>query len=219
MFVVVAIASLLVVFPFADYFRRSDDRVLPAVPPPRTLVTDGSYSAFQMAMNGVVWVSHNGHTFGRQLTGAVLSFVPRAVWSDQPPDTGNMIGAAVDDKNRAAPMWTEFYVDFGLGGVFVGFACVGGVVAIADRRLRRPRSNKELAIVSALAPKSWYLLRGSLLPSFGGFVLFGGLMLLAFSRSGRPYGPRPAAVPAARRTDSLALDGDGSGMVASGSRR
>lgn len=166
-FLLVAVSALLIVFPYGDYFRRTDKHLVPAFSPGETLFTDGSYSGFQMAMNAPLWVEQNGHTMGRQLLGSVFFFVPRAVWATKPTDTGNQIGGIGElrEQNRAAPLWAEFYVDFGVVGVFVGFLGYGMFTAFIDRRYRSARTQFDRAAVPAVAPQIWYLLRGSLAPA------------------------------------------------------
>ncbi|NEE41547.1 hypothetical protein G3M53_91320, partial [Streptomyces sp. SID7982] len=45
------------------------------------------YDQMVMFANTISWVDTRGHTYGRQLAGSGLFFVPRAVWSGKPEDT------------------------------------------------------------------------------------------------------------------------------------
>jgi hypothetical protein len=180
-FLIAGVTSLLFVFPYADYYRRSGEREVQPFDARETLLVDGSFSAFQIATGGVIWVDEHGHTFGRHLIAAVFNFVPRAVWPSKPADTGNEVGNAVE-ANLAAPLWTEFYVDFGVAGVLIGFMACGLAAALVDHRFRHSRGEFERVSTPLVAPQVWYILRGSLLPSLATVEWLIFFMVLCFKR-------------------------------------
>ncbi len=189
-----ALVVLLLVFPYLDRYRRSDTTSVPPSGPAGTIIEDGSYSAFQMTVNGVHYVELDGHSKGTQLLGAATAFVPRELWKDKPTETGNRIGGGDTTLNRAASLWTEFYVDFGAAGVLVGFTLYGILIAWLDDRCRWPRGDFERIALPLLAVTQWYLLRGSLLPAVGSILPLGLLLWLGFRRLVSP-GPDPAHRP------------------------
>jgi hypothetical protein len=80
------------------------------------------------------WVDQHGHTWGRQILGGFLFWVPRVWWPDKPFGTGAMAtsGLGFEFTNLAPPITAEALVDFGLGGVLViGFLC-GWLLARLD---------------------------------------------------------------------------------------
>ncbi len=89
-----------------------------------------------MFANTISWVDTRGHTYGRQLAGSGLFFVPRAVWSGKPEDTGVRVGQWMGLRmtNLSAPLWTEFWVDLGATGMIGGMALIGYASARTDRR-------------------------------------------------------------------------------------
>jgi hypothetical protein len=129
-----------------------------------------------MFANTISWVDTRGHTYGRQLAGSALFFVPRAVWSGKPEDTGVRVGEwmGMNMTNLSAPLWTEFWVDFGASGMIGGLALIGYAAARTDRRYALavtragPGPGSVLAIAAPLiAGYTFILLRGPLLQAAG----------------------------------------------------
>lgn len=134
------------------------------------------YDQMVMFANTISWVDTRGHTYGRQLTGSALFFVPRAVWSGKPEDTGVRVGQWMGLRmtNLSAPLWTEFWVDLGPAGMVGGMALIGYAAARTDRRYALavtragPGSGSVLAIAAPLiAGYTFILLRGPLLQAVG----------------------------------------------------
>lgn len=171
------VLAALVVFPFADRFRYDDGGYKPvqttSVFEPLAIK---DYDQVGMFANTITFSDTGpGHFYGRQLAGSVFFFVPRSVWQGKPRDTGVMIGQWMGMKNvnLSSPMWAEVWIDFGAGGVVVGFVALGYLAARGDRRyaLRTsvdPRPGNVMAIVIPLvAGYSFILLRGPLLQASG----------------------------------------------------
>ena len=163
-YIVLALGILLLVFTALDAFRNSDQGDFSITGPGTTLVSDQTYGMFQMELNGVEYLSARDHTLGRQLLGSALGFVPRSLWESKPIATGQLIDP---QYARAAPLWTEFQVDFGLAGVLVGFVVVGAVSAAVTRRATFASPGVLHALVPLFAVFQIFLLRGSLLPATG----------------------------------------------------
>ena len=171
------VVGALVVFPYADKFRYDDEGQRPAQSASvfEPLVTK-DYDQMVMFANTISWVDTRGHTYGRQLTGSALFFVPRAVWSGKPEDTGVRVGQWMGLRmtNLSAPLWTEFWVDFGASGAIGGLSLIGYAVARTDRRYALavtragPGPGSVLAIAAPLiAGYTFILLRGPLLQAAG----------------------------------------------------
>ncbi|WP_254667789.1 hypothetical protein [Streptomyces griseus] len=181
------VVGALVLFPYADRFRYDDAGRRPAqassVFEP---LTTKDYDQTVMFANTVSWVDTQGHTYGRQLAGSALFFVPRAVWSGKPKDTGVRVGEwmGLNMTNLSAPLWTELWVDFGASGMAGGLALVGYVAARTDRRYALavtragPGPGSVLAVAAPLiAGYTFILLRGPLLQAAGKLAI-GALCLL-----------------------------------------
>lgn len=170
------IVVALVVFPYADRFRYERAPTVVGAESLLDPLVIKDYDQVNMVANTITYVKDgNGHTFGEQLSGAALFFVPRAVWEDKPRDTGFVVGEwmGTDSPNLSSPLWSELWLDFGPVGMVAGFAVVGYLAARTDRRYVQrtvddPSPGNVLAVVvPVLAGYSFILLRGSLLQASG----------------------------------------------------
>lgn len=171
------VIGALVLFPYADRFRYDDSGYRPVQSSSvfEPLATK-DYDQTVMFANTISWVDTRGHTYGRQLAGSAFFFVPRAAWSGKPEDTGVRVGQwmGMNMTNLSAPLWTEFWVDFGAPGLIGGLALIGYAAARTDRRYARavsrdgPGPGSVLAIAAPLiAGYTFILLRGPLLQAVG----------------------------------------------------
>ncbi|WP_299538503.1 hypothetical protein [uncultured Streptomyces sp.] len=191
------VVGALVLFPYADRFRYDDSGYKPKESASvfEPLATK-DYDQTVMFANTISWVDTRGHTLGRQLAGSALFFVPRAAWSGKPEDTGVRVGQWMGMKmtNLSAPLWTEFWVDFGGAGMAGGLALVGYAAARTDRRFARavtregPGPAGVLAIATPLvAGYTFILLRGPLLQAAGKLAIAALCLMLVTT-----YGERVA---------------------------
>lgn len=157
------VASFLLIFPNADAFRR-ENGALSFETPEQTLLSDGSFSAFQTVITGDRYLQAADHTYGTQLLGALLSPVPRSLWPGKPIDTGALIDSRF---NRAATFWTEMQVDFGLVGVVCGLGLLGWFAARLDQTYEAALNLGVNMLVPIIAPFYIFLLRGSLTSAIG----------------------------------------------------
>ncbi|MEI7032782.1 hypothetical protein V9U70_18295 [Streptomyces pratensis] len=182
------VVGALVLFPYADRFRYDEEGYRPVRSASvfEPLATK-DYDQTVMFANAVAWVDARGHTFGRQLTGSALFFVPRAVWSGKPEDTGVRVGQwmGMSMTNLSAPLWTELWVDLGPAGVIGGLALIGYAAARTDRRYALavtragPGPGSVLAIaVPLIAGYTFILLRGPLLQAVGKLAIAALCLLL-----------------------------------------
>ncbi|MFJ7493386.1 hypothetical protein ACIQZB_19480 [Streptomyces sp. NPDC097727] len=192
------VVGALVLFPYADRFRYDSAGYRPVDSSSvfEPLATK-DYDQTVMFANTITWVETRGHTYGRQLAGSALFFVPRSVWSGKPEDTGVRVGQwmGMNMTNLSAPLWTELWVDFGAPGMVGGLALIGYGAARTDRRYARavsrdgPGPGSVLAIAAPLiAGYTFILLRGPLLQSVGKLAIAALCLLLITSfrsRSGQ----------------------------------
>ncbi|GAA3995094.1 hypothetical protein [Streptomyces plumbiresistens] len=187
------VAAAVLIFPFADKFRYDDANTRATE---TTSVLDPlvlkDYDQMAMFANTITYAdAGNGHTYGRQVAGSALFFVPRSVWTDKPKDTGVMVSEwmAATNTNRSSPLWTELWLDFGPFGMVAGFGLIGWVSARVDRRyahaVARPGPAGILTLaVPLVAGYSFILLRGPLLQASGRVAI--GIMCLALITTLRP---------------------------------
>jgi hypothetical protein len=168
--VVVWLVVLASAFSTFDAFRRGSGPDLTLAGPVEAYTQDGTYSAYQLTVESLLWVQENGHTYGRQAIGAAAFFVPRGIWSEKPGDTGNLAGGRVGG-NVAASLWSEGYVDLGYLGVVLWLAAWGVLSAKLDRLYAFSSvDGLARAIVPPIAVGSIFILRGSLQTSLGGLA-------------------------------------------------
>lgn len=187
------VAAAVLIFPFADKFRYDDANTRTTE---TTSVLDPlvlkDYDQMAMFANTITYAdAGNGHTYGRQLAGSALFFVPRSVWTDKPKDTGVMVSEwmAATNTNRSSPLWAELWLDFGPFGMVAGFGLIGWASARVDRRyahaVARPGPASILTLaVPLVAGYSFILLRGPLLQASGRVAI--GIMCLALITTLRP---------------------------------
>jgi hypothetical protein len=157
-----------VLFPYAAYFRYEDGFVSVGTVG-ETMTTKGDYDAFQMIAAGTQVTDTAGHSGGRQMLGALLFWLPRSIWPDKPINTGEMIAMnyGYGYTNISAPLWAEFWIDFGWFGVIAGFLLIGFAIRRLDTAFLRAWTSQQFAIAQVVVPilagYSFILLRGSLL--------------------------------------------------------
>ncbi|MEW2065836.1 hypothetical protein [Streptomyces sp. NPDC007346] len=182
------VVGALVLFPYADKFRYDEEgqKTVQSASVFEPLATK-DYDQTVMFANTISWVDARGHTYGRQLAGSALFFVPRAVWSGKPEDTGVRVGQWMGMRmtNLSAPLWTEIWVDFGATGMIGGMALIGYGAARTDRRYALavtragPGPAGVLAIAAPLiAGYTFILLRGPLLQAAGKLAIAALCLLL-----------------------------------------
>jgi len=187
------VVAFLFIFPLADKFSRpnASGKTFRAL---EVFQGNGDYDAFAQTNNAVNMVAQTGYSFGRQLIGALLFWVPRNLWSGKPDDTGIVIAEFMryNFTNLSAPLVSELYVNGGFILVVVGFVGLGYVIRTSLHGVSESRS-AAVCIVTCVVP--FYLpiiLRGSLLQAtgFAGLFAFCVLVVKWASRA-----PRAAAQP------------------------
>ncbi|GJH13528.1 hypothetical protein CBA19CS11_31840 [Caballeronia novacaledonica] len=123
-------------FPIAELFtnyRIADWPVAPAVIEDffEQHFTSTTYDAWANTDAVIEIVSREGIYWGKQLSGALLFFVPHTLWPEKPLGTGILIGDYLLRNysmwfvNLSAPLPAEGYLDFGWGGVVLYGALLG----------------------------------------------------------------------------------------------
>lgn len=174
---IVGVVAAVVAFPSSDVYRY-DEANRPTSSSNSVVQTLASkdYDQTLMTANGIWWIDSRGdHTFGRQLVGDLLFWVPRSLWSTKPTDTGVEIGRAMQLRytNLSSPLWIEAWVDFGWIGAVLALLALGALAVRVDTAYiaehRRPgRSLSYLGLLLPLvAGFQLIVLRGPLLQAVG----------------------------------------------------
>lgn len=127
----------------------------------------GDFDGVQSTLNAVLYTNVEGFAGGRQILSAALFFVPRAVWPGKSEPTGKLTAEAAGFSftNISQPLPSEFYVDFGMAGVFFGALAIGFALALLDRWIdsRWGAGPGARLVAGAVTAYSIILYRGALL--------------------------------------------------------
>ncbi len=132
------------------------------------------YDAFANILATVDYVGVNGLSFGFQLLGTLLFFIPRGVWSEKPISTGELIGIYLDDfgfsfDNLSNPLISEGYINFGLLGVFLFAILLAYFIVVFIKWMKSGDYLKEV-IAFYFSVHLIFFLRGDLTNGFTYFI-------------------------------------------------
>jgi hypothetical protein len=172
------IGVMIVLFPYADIFRRTIDTSDLHFRGMDSVVSQSHYDAFQQTINAATLVEEEGPCYGRQMMGTVLFWVPRRVWPDKPIPSGRLVAEHLGYQytNISMPLWGEAYLDGGLVFTAIILFFYGVFLGTAERlftdHISRKSSSPELfgVLVPVLAAYQLYLLRGTLMSAFAYLV-------------------------------------------------
>jgi oligosaccharide repeat unit polymerase len=165
--VVCLVFLLVVIFPYSDVFRE-ESQSLNFAPVTTQLASNGDYDAFQQIVNTVVYVSADGITYGQQLLGALLFWVPRVVWPGKPVGSGQFVAEHIgyDFTNLSSPLWAEAYINAGLIGVVAILLLFGLVTSLLQQGYIASTKARGLLFIGGLVPIlagfQFFFLRGDL---------------------------------------------------------
>lgn len=146
--------------------------------------TKGDYDAYRMLISAIKYNSKYGCTWGYQLWGVLLFFIPRFMWKRKPIGSGAMlIKSELGNEvfsNVSCPFMAEGLVNFGLSGVVLFGLFLGAVVYDMDKKYwNNYKMNNRNELFSAylfFVFMLFFLMRGDLLSGFAyicGFVFMG----------------------------------------------
>ena len=193
------ILGFIVLFPYTDAYRRSTDNTINVELQEDVILSNltgnGDYDAYQMILNTVKYAQSSDITYGRQLMGAALFWVPRQYWEDKPVGSGQYIAEGLRYRytNLSCPLWAEAYINFGMIGVILTFLIYGIVKeklqSIYDNIRHQTEKVKNVnyltVIVPFLAAYQFFALRGSLINVFAYSSVFLLFFFLHLKRSER----------------------------------
>lgn len=166
--------GLVLGFPYASAARTTETTTLADRGGPARVLASADFDAFDQINNSIAYVRANGPAHGQQFSGAMLFFVPRAVWTSKPEDTGPLLADFREYKvtNLSSPIFAELFVDGGWALVLVGMAAIGfGVRRVDLRAVRETQRGSSTALAVVLPFYMIILLRGSLLQAMAGLAV------------------------------------------------
>ncbi len=131
-----------------------------------------NYSTLNLTISHV---EKNGITFGRQLLGVLLFFVPRSLWPNKPIGSGAFVAESHywDFTNISSPIIAEGYINFGIFGIVLFAAIIGYIVARFDSKFYKCGKLSFIKVYYPLAlGLIFFILRGDLMSSFAYSVSF-----------------------------------------------
>ena len=184
LFVVVFSVMQFTVFPLYSVITRNKGDVELNVYSIRQYLQHGDFDGFQSVVNIMLYIQDSGFEFGRNIISVIFFFIPRAFWDKAQP-----LGVAAADHmgyeftNLSAPVYGEFYADFGLISLIVLMGSVGYGVRRLDLRysylVRYNLFGINTLVIATLAGYMIILLRGSLLGVVPSIVTLLGMLLIS----------------------------------------
>ncbi|QIN77693.1 hypothetical protein GBA65_03270 [Rubrobacter marinus] len=184
-FVFLMVGGMLVAFPImsALYLSTGPHETVPYLRDGSFLgagMTTGDFDAYSMVGYTIGYLHDGpGSTFGHQLLGVLLFFVPRSIWPDKPFGSGYTV--AVDQgllfNNVSSSPIAEGLINFGWAGVVLFAVALCWIFGLLDSSFRHAERSGEGTLLRLLYPFligfAFFLMRGDLLSSFAfvaGFV-------------------------------------------------
>lgn len=130
LFVSLMLVGLLFVFPFLGNFRYFSGDV--SFEFSFDYLNTMNYDASQEFM---ILMDYHYVTYGKQLLGALLFFVPRAIWPGKPIGSGATLASLQPGAwpNISMPFIGEGYFNFGFVGVFLFTIILAMIASLADK--------------------------------------------------------------------------------------
>ena len=140
--------------------------------------TKGDYDAYSMLACTISEVEKSGITWGRQLFGVLLFWIPRSVWPSKPIGSGAYIAGQVGwtFSNISCPLPGEAVVNFGIIGLPLFAFSLGLAMRLVDMTYWSKRDEKRPRLIDAIYPVStiflFFMCRGDLMSSFSYLMAF-----------------------------------------------
>lgn len=170
MFPASIVFSLLFLFPLLDNFRHFSLEDEISLKLNFDFFLAGHFDSYQ---NFIRVLENNNITYGWQLLGAILFFVPRSIWPEKPVSSGFILAeeSNLNLSSIGVNYLGEGYINFGIIGVFLFVAIIAVVSAHIDRiywkgKSQRPELKYIIYVYPFLLGSIFFILRGSLLSGF-----------------------------------------------------
>lgn len=190
------VVVFLIGFPFINHMRQENlldldvmAALKDAVKNMTEMLIGGHFDGYAMLFKAQHHVATFGVTWGRQMLGAMLFFIPRAWWPGKPVGTGHFVqqSAGLEQRyfNMSASLIEEGYINFG----FIGILLFAGLMAFMNHRLDTPAYGKpgnrpfKKMVYPFLPPMVFFMVRGDMMSTFAYFssyvVIGSGILKIA----------------------------------------
>ncbi|MCC6186784.1 MAG: hypothetical protein IT256_06500 [Chitinophagaceae bacterium] len=129
----------------------------------------GDYDAYSSLCTTIIYVTHNGITWGKQLTTVLLFFVPRSFWSGKSIGSGALVNKLPnsDFNNFSSPFIAEGFINFGVVGAILFISIAAWFISKYDQLYWQCNDNNfKKQFYPAALGLFFFMLRGDLLSSF-----------------------------------------------------
>ncbi|MBP1993962.1 oligosaccharide repeat unit polymerase [Paenibacillus eucommiae] len=177
-FILYIFIGLFVVFPLLNFFRFGFSEF--EMPSLNELMfkqlTQLHFDAYSNIVATLKYCEVNGISYGYEMLGVLLFFVPRSIWASKPLSSGEAVGDFISGQyalkfnNLSNPIMSEFYKNFGWLGVMGGAL----LIAFLVNRFESP-GRADRYTYSLIAGYLFMIYRGDLMSafaySFGTYVI------------------------------------------------
>ena len=171
------IIGILGIFPIINLFRNNTwDQVINLgmyVPNPVEEFLLGDFDSYSMLCRSIIYVKLMGMSYGNQLLGAILFFIPRSIWPSKAVGSGYLMAQDFGwtFRNVSCPYIAEGYLNWGILGIIVFAFVLGKLVNNLDFlfqksiRLTSDRVEYINLYYPIILGMLFFILRGDLLSS------------------------------------------------------
>jgi oligosaccharide repeat unit polymerase len=186
----ILLLGILILYPLSNGFR---DKALKTIKVEQfnvnklpMLYTSPNFDAYEMAVHTVQYRKRTGMTYGRQLSGPLLFWIPRSLWKGKPVGSGRVIARffSIPYENLCCPLPFEGYINFGVCGLILFAFGFGWILSSLDDYYWKTFGLMFPNILSVYYPFLlgfvFFMMRGDLISSFSYTAMFiiAGLQLL-----------------------------------------
>jgi len=152
----------------------------------KTVCTSPHFDAYEMSVHTIEYVAKEGITWGKQLSGPLLFWIPRALWKGKPVGSGGAVASyfSYPQTNLSCPLPFEGYINFGVIGLIVFAVLIGVLFSSLDSYHWKVSTASSTELISAYYPFflgfSFFAMRGDLMSGFSYTIMFiaAGLVLI-----------------------------------------
>ena len=176
-FIVLFTVCFLFMFPVMDLYRHKSftevglQEIFNSIITYKEYFNTANYDAYQMIIAAKNATDLVGYTYGRQLFGVLLFFIPRKLWVNKPVGTGAYISDVLnlEFSNISAPLIAEGYINFGIIGI-IGFGLFTGMILRMLDNTYWSNNKENLSFINLIyfyvVPYMLFICRGDLLSSW-----------------------------------------------------
>jgi oligosaccharide repeat unit polymerase len=183
-FKIIMFIGILIIFPAINIFRiNSFEEVIKSgfsIAKPTATFLAGDFDSYSMLVRSLIHVDSYGTTWGYQLLGNLLFFIPRSIWPTKPIGSGALVAEQFGwhFTNVSMPFIGEGFINFGILGVIIFSVILALMCKLGDLKyeLYSLSNQSSISFVELIYPFSigflFFILRGDLLSSLSYYLGF-----------------------------------------------